>query len=319
MRIGVDVQGGDFAPQAVLDGVKLFLTENNKAAETTLYLFGNKEIIENYIAENNLGGYNLVVVASENDIEMAESPTRAIATKRKSSIVQGIVYHQQGEIDAFLSAGNTGALLAGVMSTVKPISGILRPCISSPMPKFDGTYGVLLDVGLNADCKPEYLEQFAILGSIYAREVQHIENPKVALLNIGEEPEKGNLLTKATYKLLKENPHINFIGNLEPNYLFCKHEADVIVSDGFTGNIALKEAESIYKLIKQRGVKDDFFEIFNYENYGGTSILGIDATVLIGHGHSSPVAIKNLILHAIEIAESHVRESFKEFFANAAN
>jgi glycerol-3-phosphate acyltransferase PlsX len=147
--------------------------------------------------------------------------------------------------------------------------------------------------------------------------VQHIENPKVALLNIGEEPEKGNLLTKATHQLLKNNPDINFIGNLEPNYLFCEHEADVIVSDGFTGNIVLKEAESIYKLIKQRKVNDDFFEIFNYENYGGTSILGIDATVLIGHGHSSPVAIKNLIIHAGEIAESHIRTKFKEYFKNA--
>jgi len=316
MRIGVDVQGGDFAPQAVLDGVKLFLTRSEKVKGTQLYLFGNEKIIKDYLAENNLESYNCVVIPSDNDIEMAESPTRAIATKRNSSIVLGISYHQKGEIDAFFSAGNTGALLAGVMSSIKPIPGILRPCISSPMPKFDGSYGILLDVGLNADCKPEYLEQFAILGSIYAKYVQHIENPKVALLNIGEEPEKGNILTKATHKLLKENPKINFIGNLEPNHLFCKHEADVIVSDGFTGNIVLKEAESIYKLIKKRDVKDDFFEVFNYENYGGTSILGIDASVLIGHGHSSPVAVKNLILHAIEIAESHVREEFKKFFAN---
>jgi glycerol-3-phosphate acyltransferase PlsX len=317
MRIGVDVQGGDFAPQAVLDGVKLFLTETDMAEATTLYLFGNEEVIRSYLAENGLEKFNLVVIPSEDDVEMGESPTRAIAKKRKSSIVQGIIYHQKGEIDAFLSAGNTGALLAGVMSTVKPIEGILRPCISSPMPKFNGKYGVLLDVGLNADCKPEYLEQFAILGSIYAKEVQHIENPKVALLNIGEEPEKGNLLTKATHQLLKNNPDINFVGNLEPNHLFCEHDADVIVTDGFTGNIVLKEAESIYKLIKQRKVNDDFFEIFNYENYGGTSILGIDATVLIGHGHSSPVAIKNLIIHADEIAKSHIRTKFIEYFKNA--
>jgi glycerol-3-phosphate acyltransferase PlsX len=316
MKIGVDVQGGDFAPLSVLEGVKLFLAENDNV---TLYLFGDERVIKDYLRENKLENKNIVVIATEDDVEMGESPTRAIATKRKSSIVQGIGYHQKGEIDAFLSAGNTGALLAGVMSAMKPVEGVLRPCISSPIPKYDGSYGVLLDVGLNADCKPEYLEQFAILGSIYAREVQHIESPKVALLNIGEEPEKGNLLTKATYKLLKENPHVNFIGNLEPNHLFCRHDADIIISDGFTGNIALKEAESIYKLIKTRGVKDEFFEIFNYENYGGTSILGVDATILIGHGHSSPVAIKNMITHAIEIASSHVQQKFKEFFSDARN
>jgi len=316
MKIGVDVQGGDFAPQVVLDGVRHFLAETDLSNTTTLFLFGNERVINTYIEEKELDKYNLIVIPTEDDIEMGESPTRAIAKKHKSSIVQGLLFHQRGEIDAFLSAGNTGALLAGVMSIIKPIKGLLRPCISSPLPKFNGTYGVLLDVGLNADCKPEHLEQFAILGSIYAKKVQYIDNPKVALLNIGEEAEKGNLLTKATYKLLEKNPHINFIGNIEPNYLFCKHEADVIVSDGYTGNIVLKEAESIYKLIKQRKVVDDFFEMFNYENYGGTPILGIDGTILIGHGHSNANAIKNLIIHAEKIAKSFVRDNFREFFEN---
>ncbi len=317
MKIGVDVQGGDFAPQVVMDGVKLFLDTVHDKKDVVLYLFGDKKFIDDYLEKNNIDTERVVAVASKDDIEMGENPTRAVASKRESSIVKGVLYHIQGKTDAFVSAGNTGALLAAVMSTVRPIEGLLRPCISSPMPKADGTYGVVLDVGLNADCKPEYLEQFALLGSLYAQAVQHIEKPKVSLLNIGSEPEKGNILTKAAYKLLDANKDINFIGNLEPNHIFCEHESDIIVCDGFTGNIVLKEAESIYKLIKHKNIKDQFFEVFNYENYGGTSILGIDATVLIGHGHSNAIAIKNLILHGIEMAESDVRQRIKNFFLNA--
>ncbi|HAI83234.1 MAG TPA: phosphate--acyl-ACP acyltransferase, partial [Chitinophagaceae bacterium] len=179
------------------------------------------------------------------------------------------------KIDAFISAGNTGAMLAGTMFTIKAIPGIIRPTIGTIVPKLDGTTSLLVDVGLNADCKPEQLNQFATLGAIYAQAILGVEQPKVGLLNVGEEETKGNALAQATFPLLKANSQINFIGNVEGRDILTGN-ADVMVCDGFTGNIILKLAESLYDVAKARNLEQDgFFSRFHYENYGGTPVLGV--------------------------------------------
>jgi len=199
------------------------------------------------------------------------------------------------------------------MFSVKPIPGVLRPAIATNVPKLKNGYGILLDVGANADCKPEMLNQFAVLGSLYAEHISGTKNPKVALLNIGEEEEKGNILTIATYPLLKSNPKINFIGNAEGRDLFSDN-ADVFVCDGFTGNIVLKLAESFYAITLKKQLKDDFLERFNYEQYGGSPILGVNAPVIIGHGISSPEAIKNMVLLSKEMIESKFIDKIRSAF-----
>jgi glycerol-3-phosphate acyltransferase PlsX len=205
-------------------------------------------------------------------------------------------------------------MLVGSMFSVKSIPGIMRPAISTLVPKVNGGWGLILDVGVNADCKPEVLNQFAILGSLYAQHILHISNPKVGLMNIGEEEEKGNLLTKETHQLLKELKEINFIGNVEGRDLF-NDKADVIVCDGYTGNVMLKLAESFYELIKKNNLHSEYFDRFNYENYGGTPILGVNSAVLIAHGISRAKAIKNMILLSREVVEAGLSEKIAQAFS----
>jgi glycerol-3-phosphate acyltransferase PlsX len=183
----------------------------------------------------------------------------------------------------------------------------------SVLPKADGSNGILLDVGANADCKPEMLNQFAILGSLYSQHVFKRDNPKVALLSIGAEKEKGNILTLAAHQLLAENKLINFVGNAEGRDLF-NDKADVIVCDGFTGNVVLKSCESIFYIMHKRKITDDYFARFNYENYGGTPVLGVNAPVIIGHGISNALAFKNLILQAQDVVESRLVQLIKDAF-----
>jgi len=220
---------------------------------------------------------------------------------------------KEGNIDAFASAGNSGAMLVGSMFSVKTIPGMNRPAICSYLPKENGGFGVILDVGANADCKPELLVQFAILGSLVAEILFGIKNPKVGLLNIGEEAEKGNLLTQATYPLLKETANINFIGNIEGRDLF-NDKADVIVCDGFTGNIVLKLSEAFHDMTAGKGMDAPFFARLNYENYGGSPVLGVNAPVVVGHGISNDIAIKNLILLAKEMVSTNLTEKIKAAF-----
>jgi glycerol-3-phosphate acyltransferase PlsX len=236
---------------------------------------------------------------------MGEHPTKAVVQKPDSSISVGFKLLKEGAIQAFSSAGNTGAMLVGAMFSVKTIPGILRPAITTIAPKLKGGLGILLDVGANADCKPEVLVQFGVLGSLMAQNVYNIKNPRVALMNIGEEEEKGNLLCQATYPLMKETSLFNFVGNAEGRDLFGDN-ADVFVCDGFTGNIILKLAESFYVATLKKGLKDEFFDRFNYEQYGGSPILGVNAPVVVGHGISSPEAIKNMVLLSKDMVESEL-------------
>ncbi len=315
MKIGIDLMGGDYAPKSSFEGIELILSSLQDSA-VHLVLYGDKEQAENFFKERNIPKDNISIVPTSNEIEMGELPLKAVMTKKSSAIVMGLTHIATGKLDGFMSAGNTGAVMAGVMALLKPIHGIIRPCITVPLPKLDNTMGVLTDAGLNADCKPELLEQFALLSSLYIKALYGRENPSVSLLNIGSEPDKGNLLTKATYKLLKANPNINFIGNIEGHELYIKNKSDVVVTDGFTGNVVLKEIESIYRIIKSRNINDDYFEKYNFSNYGGTSILGIDATVVIGHGSSKGLAIKNMIQHTINVVKADIPNKIKTYFSN---
>jgi phosphate acyltransferase len=244
---------------------------------------------------------------------MGEHPTKAFSKKTGSSIAAGFSLLKDKKIDAFASAGNTGAMLVGSIYTVKSVTGVIRPCITSMLPKESGNYNIILDVGANADCKPDVLYQFGILGSLFSKYIFNNENPRVGLLNIGEEEKKGNLLTQAAHELMKDSKDFNFIGNVEGRDIFSE-KVDVIVCDGFTGNVVLKEAESFYSLIKKRGIKDEFFDKFNYELYGGTPILGINSNVIIGHGISNGLAIKNMVLLSKDVTEARLSDKIKEAF-----
>ena len=244
---------------------------------------------------------------------MNEHATKAIRKKPNNSISVGFNALKNNKIDVFSSSGNTGAMLVGSMFSIGPIKGVIRPGITSVLPKENGEVGLILDVGVNADCKPDVLFQFAILGSLFAENVYKIRSPKVGLLNIGEEKGKGNLLTQATYQLLEDNEDINFIGNVEGRDLF-NEKADVIVCDGFTGNVVLKLAESFYSLIKKKKFSDSYFERFNYEIYGGTPVLGVDGNVLIGHGISNEHAVKNMILLGKDLINSKLNMKIKTAF-----
>lgn len=311
MRIGLDIMGGDYAPSVTVKGA--ILAKNELPEHVKVILIGDESLINQELQKENCSTDAFEIVHTSQVIEMGEHPTKAFQQKTDSSIAVGFSLLKQGKIDAFASAGNTGAMLVGSMFVLKPIPGVIRPCITSILPKPNGSFGIILDVGTNADCKPDVLYQFGILGTLYAKYVYKIENPKVGLLNIGEEEKKGNLLTQAAHELMKESKDFNFIGNVEGRDLF-DDKVDVIVCDGFTGNVVLKEAEAFYTLIKKRGINDEYFNRFNYEIYGGTPILGINSNVLIGHGISSAVAIKNMVMLGKDVAEAKLSEKIIQAF-----
>jgi glycerol-3-phosphate acyltransferase PlsX len=295
MRIGLDIMGGDYAPKANVLGA--IAAHELLSPDEQLVLIGDTEQIKHLIAE---AGYNpdyFEYVHTDEVIGMGEHPTKAIFQKPNSSIAVGYNLLKEGKLDSFASAGNSGAMLVGAVFSVKTVAGIIRPCLCTHVPKLSGGIGVMLDVGANADCKPDTLLQFGALGSLYAENVMQVSNPKVALMNIGEEDEKGNMLSLATFPLMKDTNLFNFVGNVEGRDLF-NDKADVIVCDGFTGNVLLKLAESFYILTRKKGIQDEFFERFNYENYGGSPVLGVNAPVIIGHGISSPTAVKNMIMQS---------------------
>jgi len=312
VRIGLDIMGGDYAPRTTVGGAVLAAKELPAGAR--LVLFGDRDQIIPLLHENKAKEEDFDIVHTTEVIEMAESPLKSINQKPNSSIGLGFQQLKSKEIDAFASNGNTGAMMVGALYSVKTIEGIQRPCIATVVPKEDGGVGVLLDVGSNADCRPEVLCQFAVLGQIYSKCIYNIADPKVALLNIGEEEEKGNLVAQAAHQLLKDMKQINFIGNIEGRYIFDGGSADVIVCEGFVGNVVLKEAEAFYRIYRKRKMKDSFFDRFNYEIYGGTPILGVNSTVVIGHGISNEVATKNMILLTSEMAAAGVAEKIKQAF-----
>lgn len=310
MKIGLDIMGGDFAPKAAVLGA--IAAQKTLSADQTIVLFGDKTQALPFLAEQGVSPDIFEFVHTTEMIGMGEHGTKSVLQKPNSSISLGFQYLKDGKIDSFASAGNTGAMLVGAIFSVKPVPGVIRPAVATNVPKLRSGFGIMLDVGANADCKPEVLAQFGILGSLYAEHVYHIQNPKVGLMNLGEEEEKGNVLTQSTFPLLKDSD-INFIGNIEGRDLF-NDKADVIVCDGFTGNVMLKLAETFYILTLKKGFKDEFFDRFNYEQYGGSPILGVNAPVLIGHGISSPEAIKNMVLLSRTMIETQFVDKIKEAF-----
>src|SRR4029453_7238927 len=308
MNIGLDMMGGDYAPLEAVKGVLQFMAEQNSPAHLTLV--GDDSQIKKLLNELRVPTDNIAVVHADQIIDMHESPTKALKEKPRSSISIGFRLLASGKIDAFISAGNTGAMLVGALFSIKAIEGVLRPTISSVIPKDNGKTGLILDVGLNADCKPEQLNQFAVMGSVYSQHILGIENPRVALLNVGEEEGKGNLLAQATYPLLKENKHIHFIGNIEGRDVLLD-SADVIVCEGFTGNVILKLAESLYDISERQNFQHAYFDRFDFENYGGTPVLGVAKPVIIGHGISHAKAFKNMITLAQKMIEKDVMNKMK--------
>jgi glycerol-3-phosphate acyltransferase PlsX len=311
MKIGLDIMGGDFAPQATILGA--IAAYNTLPAEHRLVLIGDKELAVSILRENNTDAGHFEFVHTTEVIGMGEHPTKAIVNKADSSISVGFRLLKEGHIQAFSSAGNSGAMLVGAMFSVKAVPGILRPAIATFIPKLNGGLGILVDVGANADCKPEFLLQFGILGNLLAKYVYNIPEPRVALMNIGEEEEKGNILCQTAYPLMKESTAFNFIGNVEGRDLFSD-AADVYVCDGFTGNVILKLAETFYEVTHSKGIKDDFFDRFNYEKYGGSPILGVNAPVVVGHGISTPEAIKNMVLLSKTMVENWLVDKIKLAF-----
>ena len=311
MRIGLDISGGDFAPKATIDGA--LLAREVLPNDVTIVLLGDEEVIRTEFSQRGKETDGFEIIHAPEVITYHDHPTRAIPKKPNSSIAVGFDLLSKSNLDVFASTGNTGAMLVGAMYKLNTVPGIIRPCITSTLPALDGSQSILLDVGSNADCKADVLYQFAVLGALYSKYVHGVENPKVALLNIGEEDSKGNLLTIAAYKLLSESDEVHFIGNIEGRDLFTG-VADVIVCDGFTGNIVLKEAEGIYNLMRKRGIRDAYFDRFNYENYGGTPILGVKGNAIIGHGISNDIAIKNMLLHSYEVAASGLATKINDAF-----
>ncbi len=310
MNIGFDMMGGDFAPEQAVKGLSIYLQQYQNVA-AIIFCIGDAEKINPLLQQYQIVDQVKVIHATE-VIGYNEHPTKAFREKQNSSIAIGFKMLAQKEIDAFISAGNTGAMLVGSIFSLKAVTGIIRPTIATLIPKLNGELGLLLDVGLNADCKPEQLNQFAALGTIYAEAILKINNPKVGLVNVGEEEGKGNILSQATYALLKENSQINFIGNIEGRDFF-NDKADVMVCDGFTGNIVLKMAEAFYEIAHIRGFdKDEFVARLHYQNYGGTPVLGVAKPVIIGHGISNDVAFKNMI----ELAHKMIENNFCATMAN---
>lgn len=313
MRIGIDVMGGDFAPEATVLGA--IEAQKTLSDDIKIVLIGNQQDINTILDREKVSSSLFEIVHTAEFIGMHEHPVKSFKKKPNSSIGLGLGMLKKGMIDGFASAGSTGAMLVGAMYIINSIPGIIRPTIGGFLPVNHDSYNLILDVGLNTDSRPDVLYQYGILGSIYAESVFGIKNPKVGLLNIGSEEEKGNIVIQNTHSLMKDTTDFNFVGNVEGNEIFTD-KANVIICDGFVGNVVLKQAEAFYKLAKSRNVDDEYFERFNFENYGGTPVLGINSTVIIGHGISNAKAIKNMILQTREVINAQLSDKIKEAFKN---
>lgn len=311
MKIAIDIMGGDFAPGMTVQGIKKFLKE--KSFNGQISAIGTQEAID--ASKHQLGEFGNTIewVLASQEIGMNEHPTKALKEKPDSSISKGFQLLATEKADAFISAGNTGAMMVGALYSIKSIPGVSRPVIGAYLPQEDGRMALFLDVGLNADCKPENLVQFAILGSLFSKHILQVSHPRVALINIGEEEGKGNLLCQASYPLLKECQKIHFVGNAEGRDLL-RDKADVYVCEGFTGNVLLKFAESFYDIFQSRKIEDSYLNRFNFEMYGGVPVLGVNKPVIIGHGISGESAFSNMLNTACKMIENNFTQAVSEAF-----
>jgi len=310
MNIGLDVMGGDYAPYAIIEGAVDSL--KHLSSDDTIFLLGDESSILRKLDEMKISSSFFKIVPTTEVIEMGDHPAKAFSQKKDSSIAVGFGMLKNGSLDGFCSAGNTGAMLVGASYTVNVIPGVFRPALATILPCIDGRDSVILDVGLNPDSKPDVLLQYGILGSIYASFILGKKDPTVGLLNIGEEETKGTSAVKAAYELMKEHPGLNFSGNIEGHALFHENITDVVVCDGFVGNIVLKQAEAIYAISKKLSISHPFFERLNFENIGGTPIVGINANVVIGHGISERKAIMNMVRQTRVVVRANLAQKILE-------
>lgn len=325
IRIALDAMGGNFAPANEIEGAILAYKEKPDILDITLV--GDGKLIEQHLRKYGFSN-SFNILNAEDIVTMEDSPSDSYKNKPKSSMRIGLELQSKGESDAFVSTGNTGAVLANSTLSLGKIEGISRPTIGSPLPSLKGGFSMLFDVGASVDCKSRHLLEFAVMGSVYMNYIGNIPNPRVGLLNIGEEENKGNEVTIKAYDILK-NSKINFIGNVEGDDILCG-KVDVTVCDGYTGNIILKFAESVIEILKykfkeyaSRNVKNKIWmglfrntlkkilKEFDYQNYGGVPLLGVNGVAIIGHGKSTSVAIKNMIFRAVEMVKKNVNEKIK--------
>ena len=329
MRIVLDAMGGDHAPEVAVEGGVMAAREYG----IEVVLVGPQEVIEAELAKHDTAGLSLPVVHASQVIEMTDEPSMAARKKKDSSMVVGMKLVKNGEADAFTTAGNSGGALAAALFRLGRVKGIKRPALSTVFPTRKGLC-FISDVGANTDCKPIYLLQFGIMGSAYAERVLGIPNPRVGIVSTGEEEGKGNILVKETFKLLKESD-LNFIGNVEGKDIPAGL-ADVVVTDGFSGNVVIKLSEGVVSLlmrvmeeeIKRRPMavlgallaKSALREVksrLDYSEYGGAPLLGVDGVVIIGHGRSNAKAIKNMVRVGKEAVEKGMLEAIKEGVAGS--
>lgn len=311
LRIGLDAMGGDFAPDNEVSGALEALA--GSGGRFQIYLFGDEKAIAGVCDRIGCSSGNFVIVHCPERITFADHPAMSVTRKTRSSLVRGFEMLASGEIDAFAGTGNTGAMMTACCTKLSLVNGVHRPCISVELPGMTGKRILLLDVGFNAECRPEQYCHFAWLGSVYAQSVMGVKAPRVALLNIGGESGKGHIVVREAYRLMSDSQDYRFIGNIEPDSLFTTDSADVVVTDGFTGNIFLKQAEGFYDIASARGIHDPYIDRFNYEEYGGTPVLGVSSTVIIGHGRSTPRAIAKMILKAENVLNCGLIEKFNIF------
>jgi len=331
-RIAVDAMGGDEAPEAVVDGVVQALRHADR--EMTILLVGPEAHLQEVLGERLDGTSETIrVVDAPEIIGMGEAPSTAVKQKTNSSIHRGLAAHHDGHADAFVSAGNTGAVMAAAMFILQRIPGVERPSIAGFFPTLRGS-SVVLDIGSNVDCKPAHLLQFARMGTVYARQILKNEDPSVGLLNIGEEPGKGNEQAKQAYELLRDADTLNFAGNVEGGDLLF-YAADIIICDGFVGNALLKFGESMTTVLSEmteqemdrqdldpderklvESVLGEVRKGFDPESLGGAPLLGVNGNVLIGHGRSSPNVIAQMIHSAATLASEDVAHALTTAFAS---
>jgi len=325
VTVALDAMGGDGGVSVTVEGAVAAAREFGLA----VILVGIEETIVHELSRFETRGLAIRVRHAPEVVEMDESPSVALRKKKDSSIRVAVDLVKEGEAQAIVSAGNTGAVMATGLIVLGPVTGVERPAIAAQVPTLGG-YAILLDVGANVDCKPRHLVQFAIMGSVYARRILGKPNPRVGLLSIGEEETKGNELTKETFRALEEVRGLHFIGNVEGVDVF-NGKADVVVCDGFTGNVALKIGESAAEtmftlftnelsqgllgragLMLLRGSLGRFRRRIDYTEYGGAPLLGVSGVVVIGHGRSTAKAIKNGLRVAADCVTSRMIESIRE-------
>jgi glycerol-3-phosphate acyltransferase PlsX len=322
IKIVVDAMGGDFAPANVVAGAIQSLIDSKNRFE--VILVGRQSEIQTELKKINTSNLDINVVEATEIIDMHDSPTVALKQKKDSSIVVGLTLHKEGKADAFISAGNTGAVMSVSTIILGRIPGVSRPTIGTFFPTEKGP-ALIVDAGANVDCKPQHLLEFGMMGSIYANYIWGYQNPTVGILNIGEEESKGNDVSMEAHKLLKASK-LNFIGNIEGRDIL-KGKAHVIVCDGFVGNILLKFGESIFGMLKSKlrnfasrnflnkikvalmyGTLKTVLKDFDYQEHGGVPLLGVNGITIIGHGGSTPKAIKNMIFRAEEMVQKEINK-----------